>query len=49
MGTRQLIVLELDAGAPHQHVQLLPIAFLPLLLEGDGEEVPPEIEMGADP
>ena len=43
-----LIVSELDAGTPHRHVQLLPVAFLPLLLEGDGEEVPLEIKVGAD-
>ena len=44
-----LIVPKLDAGAPHRHVQLLPTALLPLLLEGDGEEVPPQIKVGADP
>ena len=44
-----LIVPKLDAGAPHRHVQLLPAALLPLLLEGDGEEVPPQIEVGTDP
>ena len=38
------IVLELDAGAPH--VQLLPAALLPLLLEGDDEEVRPQVEVG---
>ena len=43
------IVPELDAGAPHRHVQLLPAALLTLLLEGDGKEVPPQIEVGADP
>ena len=30
-------------------MQLLPAAFLPLLLEVDGEEVPPQVEVGADP
>ena len=34
-----LVVAELDAGASHQHVQLL--LLFPLLQEGDGEEVPP--------
>ena len=36
-----LIVPKLDAGAPHRHVQLLPATLLPLLLEVDGEEIPP--------
>ena len=44
-----LIVLKLDAGAPHRHVQLLPTALLPLLLEVDGEEMPPQVEVGANP
>ena len=43
------IVPKLDAGAPHRHVQLLPTAFLPLLLEVDGEEMPPQVKVGADP
>ena len=43
------VVMELDTGAPHRHVQFLPAALLPLLLKGDGEEVPPQIEVGADP
>ena len=51
------IVPKLDAGAPHRHVQLLPAAFLPLLptaflpllLEVDGKEMPPQVEVGADP
>ena len=34
---------------PHQHVQLLPTALLPLPLEADGEEIPPQVEVGADP
>ena len=29
--------------------QLLPTTLFPLLLEGDGEEVPPQIEVGTDP
>ena len=41
--------MELEAGAPHRHVQFLSVALLPLLLEGDGEEVPPQIEVEADP
>ena len=43
------IVSKLDAGAPHRHVQLLPAAFLPLILEGDGEKVPLEIKVETDP
>ena len=43
------IVLKLDADAPHRHVQLLPAALLPLLIEVDGEEIPPQVEVGADP
>ena len=43
------IVLKLDADAPHRHVQLLPAALLPLLLEVNGEEMPPQVEVGADP
>ena len=43
-----LIVLKLDVGAPHRHVQLLPTTLLPLLLEVDGEEIPPQVEVGAD-
>ena len=42
-----LVILKLDVGASHQHVQLLPL--LPLLLEGDGKEVLPQIKVGADP
>ena len=44
-----LIVPKLDAGAPHQHVQLLPATLLPLLLEVDDEEIPPQVKVGADP
>ena len=44
-----LIVLKLDAGAPHWHVQLLPAALILLLLKGDGEEVPSQVKVGADP
>ena len=40
------IVPKLDASAPHQHVQLLPIALLPLPLEAGGEEIPPQVEVG---
>ena len=39
----------LDASAPHRHVQRLPTALLPLLLEVDGEEIPPQVKVGADP
>ena len=41
------VVAELDADASHQHVQLLPL--LPLLQEGDGEEIPPQIKVGTNP
>ena len=44
-----LIVLKLDADVPHQHVQLLSAALLPLLLEVDGEEIPPQVEVGLIP
>ena len=40
------IVPKLDAEAPHRHVQLLPAAHLPLLLEVDGEEIPPQVKVG---
>ena len=43
------IVLKLDVGAPHRHVQLLPTALLPLPLEADGEEIPPQVKVGVDP
>jgi len=43
------IVPKLDASAPHRHVQLLPVALLPLLLEVDGEEIPPQLEVRANP
>ena len=43
------IVSELDAGASHRHVQLLPTALLSLLLEVDGEEIPPQVKVGAHP
>ena len=43
------IIPKLDAGAPHWHVQLLPTTLLPLLPEVDGEEIPPQVEVGADP
>ena len=43
------IIPKLDAGAPHWHVQLLPTTLLPLLLEVDGEEIPPQVKLGADP
>ena len=39
----------MDADASHRRMQLLPATLLPLLLEGDGEEVPPQIEVGDDP
>ena len=45
----ELIVPELDVGAPHRHMQLLPAALLSLLLEGDSEGVPPQIKVGTDP
>ena len=41
------VIPKLDAGASHRRTQLLPL--LPLLLEGDGVEVPPQIKVGADP
>ena len=41
------VVLEVDAGASHRCIQLL--LLLSLLLEGDGEEVPPQIKVGTDP
>ena len=41
------VILKLDAGASHRRIQLL--LLLPILLEGDDEEVPPKIEVGADP
>ena len=44
-----LIVPKLDVDAPHRHVQLLPTALLPLPLEADGEEIPPQVKVGADP
>ena len=43
------VVLEVDAGTSHRRMQLLPGALLPLLLEGDDEEVPPQIKVGTDP
>ena len=43
------IVSKLDADAPHRHVQLLPAALLPLLLEVDGEEIPPQVKVEANP
>ena len=43
------IVPKLDASAPHRHAQLLPTAFVPLPLEVDSEEIPPQVEVGADP
>ena len=39
------IVPKLDVGASHRHVQLLPTAFIPLFLEVDGEEVPPQVKV----
>ena len=30
-------------------MQLLPAALLPLLLEGDSKEVPPQVKVGVDP
>ena len=42
-----LVVLELDIGASHWRVQLL--LLLPLLQEGDGKEVPPQIKVATDP
>ena len=42
------IIPKLDVGTPHWHVQLLLAAFLPLM-EVDGEEMPPQVKVGADP
>ena len=41
------VVMELDVGASHWHSQLL--FLLPLLQEGDGEEIPPQVEVGTNP
>ena len=41
------VVLEVDADASHRRIQLL--LLLPLLLEGNGEEVLPQIKVGTDP
>ena len=41
-----LVVSKVDAGASHWRIQLL--LLLPLLLEGDGEEVPPQIKVGTN-
>ena len=49
MSARPVIVSKLDAGAPHRHVQLLPAALIPLLLEVDGKEIPPQVKVGTDP
>jgi hypothetical protein len=43
-----LIVLEVDARAPHQHHHFY-LAMPPLLLQVDGEEVPLDIEVRFDP
>ena len=43
------IISKLDASAPCRRVQLLPVTLLPLLLEADGEEIPPQVEVGDDP
>ena len=37
----------MDADASHRRIQLL--LLLPLLLEGNGEEVLPQIKVGTDP
>ena len=42
-----LVVVELDAGASHRRVQLL--LLLPLLQEGDSEEVLPQVKVGTNP
>ena len=42
-----LVVAELNADTSHRHAQLLPL--LPLLEEGDDEEVPPQVEVGTNP
>ena len=41
------VVAQLNAGAFHRHAQL--VLLLPLLQNGDGEEVPPQIEVGTNP
>ena len=41
------VVAEMDAGTPHRHAQLLPPNSL--VRQVDGEEIPPQIEVGTDP
>ena len=41
------VVAEMNAGTSHRHAQLL--LLLPLLEEGDGEEVPPQVKVGTNP
>ena len=43
------IISKLDASTPHWCVQLLLAALLLVLLEVDGEEIPPQVEVGVDP
>ena len=38
---------QMNAGAAHRHIHLLPPN--PPLRQTDGEEVPPQIEVGIDP
>jgi hypothetical protein len=43
--------LKMDAHASHQHLVffLLPFLFLHLLVQGDGEEIPPQFKVQLDP
>ena len=41
------VVAERDAGASHRHTQLSLLILL--LQEGDGEEIPPQVEVGTNP
>ena len=39
--------MEMNAGTSHRHAQLLPL--LPLLQVVDSKEIPPQVEVGANP
>ena len=41
------VVVKRDAGASHRHTQLSLLILL--LQEGDGEEIPPQVEVGTNP
>ena len=46
-GLTDLVIPKENAGASHRRIQLL--LLLRLLLEGNGEEVPPHIKVGTNP